>query len=160
MYHRLWGFARSPRTSTRGARPLALATFLHLLRPRTLEEQRQQREYSAYVSAVSDRVRAIFDGWVALREIEGDYGRLANASAVNRWELMRLVKETEHVHAPRALQEIERDVGLAVIASARACQLLANGYRFGKSDAICDGQALLVEAVDDLENLVRAAETR
>jgi hypothetical protein len=47
-----------------------------------------------------------------------------------------------------------------VIASARACQLLANGYRFHKSEAICDGQALLVEAVQDLEGLVRVAESR
>jgi hypothetical protein len=139
---------------------LALATFLHLWRPRTLEEQRQQREYTAHVQAVSARVRGVFDAWVLMREVEGDYSRLANTSAVNRWELMRLAKESEHIHAPRALSDVHRDASAAVTASARACQLLANGYRFGKSEAICDGQALFVEAVQDLEDLVRVAESR
>jgi hypothetical protein len=95
-----------------------------------------------------------------MREVEGDYSRLANTSAVNRWELMRLAKESEHIHAPRALSDVHRDASAAVTASARACQLLANGYRFGKSEAICDGQALFVEAVQDLEDLVRVAESR
>ena len=139
---------------------MALATFLQLLRPRTLDEQRQHREYCAHVHAVSSRVRAIFDAWVDMREVEGDYARLANASAVNRWELMRLAKQSERVHAPRALTDVHRDASQAVTASARACQLLANGYRFHKSEAICDGQALLVEAVQDLENLTRVAESR
>jgi hypothetical protein len=139
---------------------LALATFLQLLRPRTLEEQRQLREYCAHVHAMSARVRSVFDAWVAMREVEGDYARLANASAVNRWELMRLSKQAERVRAPRVLSDVERDLTQAVIASARACQLLANGYRFGKSEAICDGQALLVEATQDLEDLVRVAESR
>ena len=139
---------------------MALATFLHLLRPRTLDEQRQQRAYCAQQLEVTARVRSIFDTWVALREIEGDYARLANASAVNRWELMRLVKDIEQVHAPRALHDVHRDTTQAVIACARACQLLANGYRFGKSEAICDGQALFVEAVEDLDSLLRVAEHR
>jgi hypothetical protein len=139
---------------------LALATFFQLLRPRTPDEQRQHREYSDHLQTVCGRVRGMFDAWVAMREVEGDYARLANASAVNRWELMRLAKESERVHPPRALTDVHRDASQSVIASARACQLLANGYRFHKSEAICDGQALLVEAVQDLEGLVRVAESR
>ena len=139
---------------------MALATFLQLLRPRTLDEQRQHREYCEHVHAVSGRVRSIFDAWVAMREVEGNYARLANASAVNRWELMRLAKQSERVYAPRALSDVQRETSQAVTASARACQLLANGYRFHKSEAICDGQALLVEAVQDLDNLTRLAESR
>jgi hypothetical protein len=139
---------------------LALASFLQLLRPRTLDEQRQHREYCAHVQAVNDRLRSIFDAWAVMREVESDYARLANTSAVNRWELLRLAKQSERVRPPRALGDVHRDVALAVTSSARACQLLANGYRFHKSEAICDGQALLVEAVQDLEGLVRQAESR
>jgi len=139
---------------------LALATFLQLLRPRTLEEQRQLREYCAHVHAVSGRVHLIFEAWVAMREVEGDYARLANASAVNRWELMRLARDAERVHAPRMYADVHRDVAEAVLGSARACQLLANGYRSHKSEAICDGQAMFVEAVQALEDLVRVAENR
>ncbi len=99
-------------------------------------------------------MREIFDGWVAQREIEPDYARLANTAAVNRWELMRLRKRAERLHAPRGLQRAHEDLLTAVTASARACQLLANGYRFHKSEAICDGQALFVETLDELSTLL------
>jgi hypothetical protein len=38
--------------------------------------------------------------------------------------------------------------------------LLANGYRFHKSEAICDGQAMLVETVDDLNGLAGQLQMR
>jgi len=44
--------------------------------------------------------------------------------------------------------------------NARACQLLANGYRFHKSEAVCDGQALLVETVGDIADLLTQIRTR
>jgi len=48
----------------------------------------------------------------------------------------------------------------AVLGSARACQLLANGYRGHKSDAVCDGQALLLESVADINALVDQLQIR
>ena len=73
---------------------------------------------------------------------------------------MRLAKEVEHLEPPRSLLDVQRDVQSAVVASARACQLLANGYRFHKSDAVCDGQALLVETMQDMEDLVEQLQMR
>src|SRR6266511_1047746 len=64
--------------------------------------------------------------WVALREIEPDYARLANTAAVNRWELMRLAKQTERLQPPRIVGGTHRHILAAVTSSARACQLLAN----------------------------------
>jgi hypothetical protein len=55
---------------------------------------------------------------------------------------------------------VHRDVQNALIGSARACQLLANGYRFHKSEAVCDGQALLVETVRDIDELLAQIQTR
>ena len=55
---------------------------------------------------------------------------------------------------------MHRDVQNAVIGSARACQLLANGYRFHKSEAVCDGQALLVETVANITDLVAQLQMR
>jgi hypothetical protein len=133
---------------------LAIASFLQLLRPQTLEDQRALRVYRGHVEAISTRVRDVFEAWNAAREIEPDYMRLANTAAVNRWELMRLAKQTERLQAPRMLGGTHREVLAAVTASARACQLLANGYRFHKSDAICDGQAMLVETRQALEDLL------
>jgi len=133
---------------------LALGTFLQLLRPQSLDQQHTTRVYRAHVQAIGERVREIFDAWVAQREIEPDYVRLANTSAVNRWELMRLKKRAQRLHPPRSLGRTHDDLLTAVTASARACQLLANGYRFHKSEAICDGQALFVETIDELTELM------
>src|SRR4051812_13828783 len=74
---------------------LALGSFLQLLRPQTLDQEHTTRVYRAHVQAVAQRVREIFEAWVEQREIEPDYARLANTSAVNRWELMRLKKRDE-----------------------------------------------------------------
>jgi hypothetical protein len=134
---------------------LALATFLQLFRPQALDRDHTARVYRAHVDAVCQRVREIFDGWVTQREVEPDYARLANAAAVNRWELMRLKKRADRLHPPRTLNRAHDDLLTAVTASARACQLLANGYRFHKSEAICDGQALFVETIDELDALQR-----
>jgi hypothetical protein len=139
---------------------VALATFLQLLRPQSIQEQRAQRLYTAQVQQLAARLRAVFDDWGIMREIEPDNSRLANAAAVNRWELMRLAKEVEHLEPPRSLLNVQRDVHSAIIGSARACQLLANGYRFHKSEAVCDGQALLVETVQDMQELVEQLQMR
>jgi hypothetical protein len=132
---------------------LALGSILQLLRPQTLQEQHAQVLYRTQVQQIAGRVRMTFDDWVRLREIEPDNMRLANAAAVNRWELMRLASEAELLEPPRKLSNVQRGLQEAVIAAARACQLLANGYRFYKSEAVCDGQALLVETVQDLSAL-------
>lgn len=139
---------------------MALATFLQLLRPQTLQEQRTQRVYGAQVQQIATRMRTAFDSWVHVREIEPDYARLANAAAVARWELMRLAKETEDLDPPRALIKLHRDVHNAVLGCARGCQLLANGYRFHKSEAVCDGQALLIETVQSINDLVEQLRLR
>jgi hypothetical protein len=139
---------------------LAIATFLQLLRPQSLEDQHAIRVYQGHVQTIATQVRQVFDSWVALREIEPDYARLANTAAVNRWELMRLAKQTERLQAPRPLTGAHRHILAAVSSSARACQLLANGYRFHKSEAICDGQALLVETVQELDELLLNVDSR
>jgi hypothetical protein len=139
---------------------LALASFLQLLRPQTLEDQRAQRVYVASVRQLTDRLQTMFADWRDLRAVEPDYTRLANAAAVQRWELMRLVKDTEQFDPPRAALSIQRDVLNCVVGAARACQLLANGYRAHTFDAICDGQALLIETVDELTRLLARLQMR
>jgi hypothetical protein len=143
-----------------GASVLALAAFLQLLRSNTLQERRAQRLYRTEVLQMATRVQSIFDEWLSRREVQPDNAQLANAAAVNRWELMRLLKAAEGLEPPRSLASVHRDVQNALVGSARACQLLANGYRVYKSEAVCDGQALLVETVADLNELVSQLELR
>ena len=139
---------------------MAMATFLHRLRPPSLHEQRAERAYRARAQELVGRVRAVFDDWLAVREVEPDNNRLANAAAVNRWELMRLVQEAEALEPPRALAALHRDVLNAVNGAARACQLLASGYRSHKSIVVCDGQALLLDTVNAIDELVGRLQMR
>jgi hypothetical protein len=139
---------------------VGLATFLQLIRPTSTDERRAQRLFRGQAQQFSERVHAVFDAWGAVREIEGDYARLANAAAVNRWELMRLAHEAEQLAAPRAMAGAHRDLCEALTNAARACQLLANGYRFHKSEAVCDGQALLVDTLATLDRVVAHLDLR
>jgi hypothetical protein len=162
---RLWGcflpgLVAAPIPHSRSL-PVALATFLQLLRPHSLvHERRAQRVYHAQAEHIASRVRGVFDEWLLLREIETDNIQLANAAAVNRWELLRLATNAERLDPPRSMTGLHRDLHNAVIGVARACQLLANGYRFHKSEAVCDGQALLVETVAEVSELVAQLQMR
>jgi hypothetical protein len=129
-------------------------TILHLFRPQSVAEQRARRAYRVEVQKVADRLREVFDHWVATREREADHFRLANVAAVNRWELMRLAQRTEQLDVPRSLTRVQRSVHEVVTSSARAYQMLANGYRFHKSEAVCDGQAMLIDTVHGMNALV------
>jgi hypothetical protein len=139
---------------------LALATFLHLLRPARAQEHRALRGYRAEAEELASRVGAMFAEWVRTREIEPDNGRLANIAAVNRWELLRMATDAEQLEPPRAVRSIHNEMHNAVLGSARAFQLLANGYRSHSSDAVCDGQALLVTTVEEIGQLVGQLQAR
>lgn len=139
---------------------MALATFLQLIRPHSIEERRAVRVYQVAAQRIAERVRSIFDDWLGLREFEADYNQLANSAAVYRWELMRLAREAEELGPPRSIGSLHRDIHNAVVGAARACQLLANGYRSHKSEAVCDGQALLLETVTEVNELVAQLQMR
>lgn len=139
---------------------MALASFLQFLRPTSIQEQRAQRDYRAEVDQIAERVQVIFNEWLSLRELEFDNAELTNASAVNRWELMRLARTAEQLDPPRTWASNHKDFHNAVLGCARACQLLANGYRGHKSEAVCDGQALLVESVAEINALLGQLQLR
>ncbi len=134
--------------------------FLQLLKPQTLQEQRAQHAYVAQAQKIAARICRAFDDWNAHREVEQDNQRLANTAAVNRWELMLLARETEALAAPRSMLGIQRNLQNAVKDAARACQLLAIGYRSHKAHAVCDGQALLIDVVSDVNALVAQLQMR
>ena len=134
--------------------------FLQLLKPQTLEEQRAQHAYIAQVQRVSERICRVFDDWNARREVEADEERLANTAAVNRWELMVLAREAEEFVPPRSMLNIHRNLDTTLKSAARACQLLASGYRSHKAHTVCDGQALLIQVVGDVNALVAQLQTR
>ena len=127
--------------------------MFNLIRPRTAEDRDAERIYRAHVERIIGRVRALFEEWLATREFEPDNTRLANAAAVHRWESLRLLHEVEALAPPKSLLLIQRQLQESLLATARGCQLLANGYRSHKSEAVCDGQALLLDTVGALDRL-------
>ena len=116
--------------------------------------------YRVRVLAAADHVRRACEAWDGLRQIEPDNARLANTAAVNRWELVRLLGQLERVRVPSMLSRLHNELAEALNDAARAWQLLANGYRSHKSQAVCDGQALLVEAAAAVQVLSQELETR
>jgi hypothetical protein len=132
---------------------LLYQALLQWIRPSTVEARRAERLFRAEALRIASQLRKILDSWSSVREIEPENDRLANAAAVNRWELMRLAQDAEQLQAPRPLSGAHRELCEAVTSSARACQLLANGYRFHKSEAVCDGQALLLDTLASLDRL-------
>jgi hypothetical protein len=139
---------------------VALAGFLHRLRPASIEEHHALRLYAAQVRQIATRLQAVFDEWSTTRETEVDNARLGNIAAVNRWHLMRLAKEAEGLSPPRSMDGVQRDLAGAVLNAARACQLLANGYRFHKYEAVCDGQSLLLDSVQEMSQLLEQLQAR
>jgi hypothetical protein len=145
---------RSSHLVKQGARAsVAFATLLQRLRPTSTQEQHAQHQYRAEAQHFVARVQSICDNWLRVRETESDNGQLANAAAVSRWELMRLAGSLEHLSPPRSLAGVHRAVQEVLLNSARACQMLANGYRGHKAEVVCDGQALLLEMVAEINGL-------
>ena len=116
--------------------------------------------YRVRVVAAAEQVRRACETWDGLRQIEPDNARLANTAAVNRWELVRLLRQLERLHVPGMLRQLHTQLADALGDAARAWQLLANGYRSHKSEAVCDGQALLVEAAAAVQIIRHELETR
>ena len=115
--------------------------------------------YRVRVLAAAEHVRRACEAWDGLRQIEPDNARLANTAAVNRWELVRLLRQLERLHVPDMLRRLHTELADALSDAARAWQLLATGYRSHKSEAVCDGQALLVEAAAAVQGICQELET-
>ena len=116
--------------------------------------------YRVRVLDAAEHVRRACEAWDGVRQVEPDNARLANMAAVNRWELVRLLRQLERLHVPRVVSRLHGDFADALSDAARAWQLLANGYRSHKSEAVCDGQALLVEAAAAVQGITQELETR
>jgi hypothetical protein len=139
---------------------LPLLALLKRIRPPNRAETHVLGAYRVHVQDLAARVRGACETWDRLRQIEPDNARLANMAAVNRWELLRLLGQLERRRAPRMVRHLHADLADALSDAARAWQLLANGYRSHKSEAVCDGQALLVEAAAAVQGISHELETR
>ncbi len=135
---------------------MSLEAILHRLRPPRREELEALRVYRGQLRNVLARARGIHAEWLALAEVATDELRLANVASVNRWELLRLGEQVDALTPPRRAEAAHRAIQRAIGEAARAYQLLATGQRFHKSEAVCDGQALLLDSLDVAAGAERA----
>jgi hypothetical protein len=139
---------------------MPFSALIRRLRPARSDERPALERFVRHACGAIERVRAMGRDWHDLVQLESDAERLANAAAVNRWELVRLL-DHQGEPAPRPVAAAQRQVHAAVGDAARAFQLLANGHRSHKSDAVCTGQALLSDALAELDRAYeRLAELR
>jgi hypothetical protein len=131
---------------------MPFSAIIQRLRPATTEQLLALADYERQASNVVDRVRTIGGEWHALTQLESDFERLGNAAAVNRWELARLIERLQQEPPPPLAATADRHIQIALHEQARAFHLLANGHRSHKSEAVCDGQAMLVQALADLDD--------
>ena len=134
-------------------------TLLRKLRPLSPADRAQIQEYRGAVKPAISRACTVRDAWLDAVLIEREAGRLANAASVYRWELARLAQTLDAMEPPRRVVRLHDRLQSAVFDTSRACQSLANGHRFYNSDAVCDGQALLIDAVDRVDRLAQDLDT-
>jgi hypothetical protein len=139
---------------------LPLLALLKRIRAPHRAEGHALGAYRVHVLDLARRVGDVCEAWDGLRQFEPDNARLANMAAVNRWELLRLLRQLQRRRAPRMVRSLHRDLSDALSDAARAWQLLANGYRFYKSEAVCDGQALLVDAAAAVQGISQELQAR
>ncbi len=135
-------------------------TLLQWLRPASADELLALERYRAAIVSVAQQTQDMSERWLAFAQLESDAERLANTAAVNRWELAMMGERLRELQVPRPAAATDRDVRRSLTSLTRAFQLLANGYRFHKSDAVCDGQALLVDRVGRLQAASRQLHER
>jgi hypothetical protein len=93
-----------------------------------------------------DRLGTLYRRWTDDVEIDASDDDLANAASIRRWEAAALRDRAQAIDPPPTLAREHEELVALAGATARAAQLLSNGYRFHSSSARCDGQALMMES--------------
>ena len=135
-------------------RPMPFASLIRRLRPLPRAEVEALAAYRDRIAPVALQVSEVRDRWLEMVAQHPVDDQLANSASVHRWELSRLAADMEGIEPPPVAASVHHQVRRAVGDAARGCQLLATGSRFHKSEAICDGQVLLVDAAESLQKLL------
>jgi hypothetical protein len=104
-------------------------------------------ELQAYAEAVGpliEQLGALYLRWRQSLELDTSDEELANAGSIQRWQAAGLRNDLRRITPPPALARPHADLVVIATNTARASQLLSNGYRFHSSGARCDGHALLL----------------
>jgi hypothetical protein len=115
-----------------------------LFRPRTGLSAAELQAYADAVGPSIERLGALYLRWRQSLELDAPDEQLANAGSIQRWQAAGLRDTLQGITPPPALTRSHADLVAIATNTARASQLLSNGYRFHSSSARCDGHALLL----------------
>ena len=93
---------------------------------------------------MTERLGALYARWRQDLELLSAEPEMANAASIQRWEAAGLLDRSRTVQPPAALLRAHSELRSIIADTARAAQLLSNGYRFHSSRARCDGHALML----------------
>ena len=139
---------------------MPFTSLIRRLRPLPAAEAEALAAYRERLAPTAHRVGSVRDEWLEAAARDPVDMQLANTASVHRWELSRLLAEVDALEPPPVAASAHQQVRRALEDAARGCQLLATGSRSHKSEAICDGQVLLVGAAESLERLLSDLDKR
>ncbi len=106
--------------------------------------------YARQVSPFVERAERAYRLWLGRSSEVPRTEVLANAASVQRWEFASWVEALSQIAPPPEAAKLHGQMLAGLRDGARASQLLSSGYRSTTYFAVCDGQALLVRALDCL----------
>ena len=133
-----------------------LRHITNLFRGRPAVEPAEADRYGAAVQPLLQDLYELFVRWRQDLELDSPEEGLANAASIQRWQAASIRDQLVAVERPVAFSKLHDDLGTIALDTARAAQLLSNGYRFHSSRARCDGHALMLTAEARLDALLRA----
>jgi hypothetical protein len=127
-----------------------------LFRGRDKASPVELRSYGQVVIPIAGRLENLYTRWRQDLELVSAEDELANAASIRRWEAAGLLDRLRPIQPPPPLTRTHNELEAVITDTARASQLLSNGYRFTSSRARCDGQALMLECQERFEALRRS----
>jgi hypothetical protein len=121
-----------------------LSRLSALFRGRARGEPAELEAYGEVVGPVSERLGTLYTRWRQDLELLSAEPEMANAASIQRWEAAGLLDQLQPVQPPPRLVRAHSELKSIIADTARAAQLLSNGYRFHSSRARCDGHALML----------------
>jgi hypothetical protein len=112
--------------------------------------------YGERLAPITGRLRGLYARWRETLEHLSREDELANTASIQRWEAAGLLDELRPIQPPEPLAQAQVELESIVADTARASQLLSNGYRFTSSRARCEGQALMLASEERFQKLCQA----
>lgn len=135
-----------------------LDDLTRLFRGRIRVEPEELGRYGEAAGPMVEQLGALYRRWRDDLELDAPDDDLANSASIRRWEAAGLRGRLLDVEPPPALARLHAELIGLTENTARAAQLLSNGYRFHSSRARCDGQALMLEAEERHASVRRTLE--